>query len=117
MFEHRHQPVLSRARFRQRLLNSGLVVVALVATALSIGTLGYHLIAELDWLDALLNASMILTGMGPVDQMPTAASKLFASFFALFSGVVFPASVAIMGAPLLHRLLHRFHMEVRESDQ
>ena len=116
MFERHHQPLLSPAQFRQRLVNSGLVVLALIATSLAIGTLGYHSFADLTWLDAFLNSSMILTGMGPVDHMDTAPAKLFAAVFALFSGVVFPASLAIMGAPLLHRLLHHFHIASEDRD-
>ena len=79
--------------------------------ALSIGILGYHFIAHLTWIDALLNASMILTGMGPVNTLTTVPGKLFASAYALFSGVFFLAATSVVLAPLLHRLLHRLHVE------
>ena len=76
------------------------------------GMLGYHFLARLTWLDALVNASMILTGMGPVDQMTTVGAKLFASFYALFSGVAFLTIVAVLLAPAVHRFLHRFHLDL-----
>jgi len=74
--------------------------------------IGYHLVAGLSWIDALVNASMILTGMGPVDQMTSVGAKLFASFYALFSGVAFLTSVAVLLAPAVHRFLHRFHLDL-----
>jgi hypothetical protein len=88
------------------LLSSGIVAVALLA-----GILGYHSIASLGWIDALLNASMILTGMGPVDPMKTDSAKIFASAYALFSGVVFLSAVGVVVAPIFHRILHKFHMD------
>lgn len=87
------------------------LTAAIVAVSLLAGTLGYHLIAGLGWIDALLNASMILTGMGPVDPMKDTASKLFASAYALFSGVVFLSAVAILLSPILHRIVHAFHID------
>ena len=88
-----------------------LVTLGIVAVALLIGILGYHLIAHLSWIDSLLNASMILTGMGPVDPMKDTASKLFASAYALFSGVVFLSAVGIVLSPVFHRIIHAFHMD------
>ncbi len=83
-----------------------------MAGSLALGVLGYHLLAGLSWLDALVNASMILTGMGPVNPIETAAGKLFASLYALFSGVAFLTIVAVLLAPAVHRFLHRFHLEL-----
>lgn len=83
-----------------------------MAGSLALGVLGYHLLAGLSWLDALVNASMILTGMGPVDGIKTVAGKLFASFYALFSGVAFLTIVAVLLAPAVHRFLHRFHLDL-----
>ena len=80
--------------------------------SLGLGMVGYHQIAGLSWLDALLNASMILTGMGPVNEMTTVGAKLFASFYALFSGVAFLTIVAVLLAPAVHRFLHRFHLDL-----
>ena len=81
------------------------------AVALGIGVLGYHHFAGLPWIDSLLNASMILTGMGPIDPMRSDAAKLFASLYALFSGVVFLTAVALLLSPIFHRLLHHFHLD------
>ena len=88
-----------------------LVAVLLIALALGIGVVGYHGIVGLSWIDAILNASMILTGMGPVAAMPTVASKLFASVYALFSGVVFLSAVGLLLSPLFHRVMHQFHLD------
>jgi hypothetical protein len=74
--------------------------------------LGYHFVARLSWIDSLLNASMILTGMGPVDPLQTVGAKLFASCYALFSGIVFITTAGILLGPLVHRLLHKFHLEI-----
>jgi hypothetical protein len=93
------------------MLMSFLVTLAIVAVALSVGVLGYHSIAGLSWVDSVLNASMILTGMGPVDTMKDTPSKLFASAYALFSGVVFLSAVGIVLAPVFHRVVHAFHMD------
>jgi hypothetical protein len=79
--------------------------------SLILGILGYHFTENLGWLDSLLNASMILTGMGPVDPMTTTAGKLFASFYAIFSGVVFLTTIAYILAPAAHRFLHKFHLD------
>ena len=111
MYEHRTQPLLSRPLFVRRMLRHASVALAVMAGSLLVGVLGYHLAEGLSWLDALLNASMILGGMGPVDPLHTTAGKLFASCYALFSGVVFLAISGILLAPLAHRLLHRMHME------
>ena len=80
------------------------------------GSAGYHYLGNLPWIDSLLNASMILAGMGPVDPLTTDSAKLFATVFALYSGVAFLAIMAILTAPLLHRLLHKFHMEISEDE-
>jgi hypothetical protein len=111
MYEKRHEPILSRAAFAARLAQHAAVAGAVIAASLGIGTLGYRAFAGLDWIDALLNASMILAGMGPVSSLPDAAAKLFASAYALFSGIVFIAVMGILLAPLLHRLIHKFHLE------
>ena len=115
MFERRHEPLLPRAVFLARVARSAAVATALVGGSLAIGTLGYHWTARLDWLDALLNASMILTGMGPVSPMTTPAAKLFAAGYALFSGVAFLTSIGILIAPVAHRFLHHFHLDLDEE--
>jgi hypothetical protein len=77
--------------------------------------LGYLFVGRLPWIDALLNASMILTGMGPVDPMQTIGAKLFASFYALFSGIVFITTAGVILSPMVHRILHAFHVEPKDS--
>ena len=109
-FERWREPLLPRAAYYSRLLRSALTAGGLIAASLLIGTFGYHGFGRLAWLDAFLNASMILTGMGPVDRLVTPAAKLFASFYALFSGVAFLTSVGVLLAPVFHRFIHRFHL-------
>ena len=114
MYEKLKQPLLSRAEFSKRVGRHGLVALAVLVAGLGIGVLGYHFIAHLSWIDSLLNASMILGGMGPIDPLPNNAAKLFASFYALFSGLAFVGIVSVLVAPFVHRLLHRIHAEERE---
>ena len=114
MYERRKQRLLSRAEFSKRVGRHGLLALGIVAFGLGIGVLGYHWLAHLSWVDSLLNASMILGGMGPIDPLPTNAAKLFASFYALFSGLAFVGLVSVLLAPFVHRMLHRFHAEERE---
>ena len=111
MFERKSDKLLPWPKFVRRLALSALLSFAIVSVGLSLGILGYHYIAKLDWIDAVLNASMILTGMGPVAPLNDTAAKLFASCYALFSGVIFLSGVGIMLSPLFHRILHRFHLE------
>jgi hypothetical protein len=116
MYEHRSQPLLSRAAFLLRLARHAGVAIGIVVGSLAIGILGYHFLEGQAWIDALVNASMILGGMGPVDALHSNAGKLFASFYALYSGMVFLVAVGIIFAPVFHRILHRFHMEVATDD-
>jgi hypothetical protein len=111
MFEHRSAPLLPYELWIQRLLRFVALGAAIIVIGLGSGTLGYHFFAGLDWLDAALNAAMILTGMGPVDRIDTAGDKIFAIFFELFSGIVFLGAAAVIVAPLLHRLLHQLHAD------
>ena len=111
MFERRTDKLLPWPRFAWRMVLSFLLMIDIVAAALTMGVLGYHYIARLPWIDAVLNASMILTGMGPVATLTDTPSKLFASAYALFSGVVFLSSVGIVLSPVFHRILHRFHLD------
>ena len=97
--------------FLRRAMVHFAVGTAGIIAALVLGTVGYHITAHLPWVDAFLNACMILGGMGPVDPLKTTAAKLFASFYALFSGLVFIALMGIVLAPWAHRVLHRFHMD------
>ena len=117
MFERKNEKLVPLPTFIRRVALSLLLTLILLCIALSIGVVGYHAFAGLPWIDAVLNASMILTGMGPVAPMTTTASKLFASAYALFSGVVFLSAIGLVLAPLFHRILHKFHLDDTAQDQ
>jgi len=110
LYEHHKQPLLSIQKFFVRLLRHGLLSLALLIISLGIGILGYHFLEDLSWIDALVNASMILGGMGPVNPLQTIAGKFFASFYALYSGMIFLIIAGVMLAPVVHRFLHHFHL-------
>ena len=114
-FEHHTQPLATRVEFARRMLRFGLVTAGIILFSLGIGILGYHYLESLSWIDSLLNASMILGGMGPVNNLQTNAGKIFASFYALYSGIVLLASVGILITPVFHRFLHRFHLELDDK--
>jgi hypothetical protein len=111
MYERRNHPLLSRTKFAWRVVRHLVLALVLVGIALEAGVLGYHFLGELSWIDSLLNASMILGGMGPVDTLHSSAAKIFASCYALFSGLAFIAIASLIVAPFAHRLLHRFHID------
>lgn len=113
-FEHHRQPLADRRLFTRRALRYAALSTAIILGSLTIGVVGYHYTEGLPWLDSLLNASMILGGMGPVDTVRTSAGKLFASFYALFSGMVLLVAAGVLIAPIFHRFLHRFHLEIDE---
>ena len=115
-FEHMREPVATPARFRQRVLVSGGFTFALLAASLLLGMAGYHWLVGIPrWVDCLYSASMIMGGMGPVGAGPTnATGKLFASFYALYCGVVLLVSVGLLLSPALHRLLHHFHVRTED---
>jgi len=115
MFESRTEPLAPRHIFLRRAVKYFGLAFVVIGVALAIGVLGYHFIAEFSWIDSLLNASMILGGMGPVGDLPSDEAKLFASFYALFSGLVFISVMGIVLAPAAHRALHLFHLD--EEDQ
>ena len=108
-FEHKTEPVASPSVFARRLLIHGGVGLCFIGIALGLGMLGYRVLERMTWIDSFLNASMILGGMGPVGELHTAAGKIFAGLYALFSGVVFLVVVGTMLAPVAHRLIHRLH--------
>lgn len=112
MYEHRREPLLPRSVFFLRVARHFCLAIGMVGVSLGIGVLGYHCTEGLDWLDSLLNASMILGGMGPVNELHHNAGKWFASFYALFSGVVFLVMCGVLFAPVVHRFLHKFHLDV-----
>ncbi len=110
MFEHHTQPLLSRLRFLGRFIRSVALGVAIIFGSLGIGMGGYYYFERMTWTDAFLNASMLLSGMGPIGSPTTEAGKLFAGFYALYSGFVVILASGIVFAPLVHRMLHRFHV-------
>lgn len=115
MYEHYAQPLLPPIKFLLRLARSAAIAAALIGFSLGMGVLGYHKFEQLDWIDSLLEASMILGGMGPIHPINSTAGKLFASFYALYSGIAFLTMAAVLVAPVLHRFLHHFHVEVTEE--
>lgn len=117
-YEHRSEPLLPWRVFLIRRIGRTLTVCSVVIMAsLFIGMLGYRLTEGMGWLDAFLNASMILGGMGPVDTLHSATGKLFAGFYALYSGLVLVGTAGLLLAPFMHRLLHRFHLEGHREGQ
>jgi len=115
MFEHHKQPLASQAEFTWRVVRYSLITAGIILFSLGIGMLGYHYYESLSWIDSLLNASMILGGMGPVNPLRTNAGKVFASFYALYSGIILLASVGILATPIFHRFMHRFHLELEDD--
>ena len=116
-FEQRKQPLAKSSVYTKRVvrylgLSSGIILFSLV-----IGTLGYHGFERMPWLEAMLNAAMILGGEGPVDTLHTAGGKVFASFYSLFSGVVFLVAVGVLIAPVFHRFLHNLHLDVDKNPE
>ena len=111
MFEHRSKPLLPRPAFYARVARSALVAGLIVAVSLGIGIAGYHEFEGLTWLDAFVDAAMILSGMGPVASLQTSAGKLFAGCYALFSGLAFITAIGVLFAPVFHRFLHKFHLD------
>jgi len=111
-FEHRSQPLISRSQFARRMGLYSLFGMVFLCLSLAIGTVGYAHFAGLPVVDAFLNASMILTGMGPVDKMETTGGKLFASIYAVYSGVAFLTFCGVLFTPVYHRFMHSFHLDL-----
>jgi len=110
MYEHRNDPLISRRAFYRRLARQSLLVASILLPCLGIGMVGYHHFEALSWMDSFGNASMILSGMGPLDRPKTDHGMFFAGCYALFSGVVFLTSMGLLLAPAFHRGLHKFHL-------
>jgi hypothetical protein len=111
MFERKNEPLLSQRLFYNRLAKIILIDLAVLTISLTIGIEGYHYLDGLSYIDSFLNASMILGGMGPVDVLKNNSSKIFAGVYALYSGITFLTIFASILAPLMHRFLHKFHLE------
>lgn len=110
-FEHRKEPLLPRSKFLWRLFRHAMLSLAFIVVSLVIGIIGYRHYEGMSWVDAYVNAAMILGGMGPIGELHTVGGKLFAGFYALYSGLIAIIAVGILAAPILHRFLHHFHME------
>ena len=113
--ERRHQPLLPLGEFVWRYVRWGSVAAAILLGSLAVGVCGYHFLEGIPWIDSLLNASMILGGMGPVDTLKTSAGKIFASLYALYSGLALISIAGMMLTPAVHRFLHRFHLEAAKK--
>jgi len=112
MFEHHRQPLLPRSAYLRRVVRFSGWAFLIVLGSVAIGMIGYHFLEGLAWMDAFLNAAMILGGMGPVNPIHTEGGKLFAGIYALYSGLVFLLAAGVLFAPILHRFMHRFHLEM-----
>ncbi len=109
-FEHRRQPLLPRRQFYHRMARSTLAGLALVTGSLAIGMIGYRYFEDLSWLDAYVNAAMLLSGEGPLASLKTAGGKMFAGVYAIFCGIAIITSTAVIFAPVVHRIFHKFHL-------
>lgn len=111
MFTHKQKKLAPISVFIKRLAFSIIISSLFILVTLAMGIAGYHWIAGFDWIDSLLNASMILGGMGPVGELQTTGAKIFASVYALLSGLVFVGVMGVIISPILHRMLHRIHID------
>ena len=118
MFERHNEKLLPRRKFLKRLLKYASIATVLILVSLVIGMAGYHLFEGLSWVDAFLNAAMLMGGMGPVNVLQTDGGKIFAGVYALYCGMVLLIAVGIFAVPILHRFLHHFHLEgEKKQDQ
>jgi len=108
--------VASNSEIARRMVGTGFLAGGLLLGSLGIGVLGYHVLGGLHWLDALVNASMILGGMGPVDPITRDAGKWFESIYALYSGIILLGSAGVFFSPLIHRFLHSLHLDTLDQD-
>lgn len=111
MFEKKHEPLAPQSVFVMRLVRSSIFGLLSISMALYIGILGYHFFEKMPWIDAFANASMILSGMGPLGPLHTSAGKIFAGCYALFSGLAFILIIAVIFSPVLHRFFHKWHLD------
>lgn len=114
-FEHHKKPLLPRKQFVHRQFRYAAFSLLIMLFSIGLGTLGYHAFGHLPWVDAFLNSSMILAGMGPVDHLDTNSAKLFAACYALFSGIAFIAFAGVLFAPVYHRFMHKLHLNIEDQ--
>jgi hypothetical protein len=117
MFERRNKHLLPRKEFYKRVARHASLGFAVIVVSLGIGMIGYHTFENLSWIDAFVNAAMILSGMGPLGELHTDGGKIFAGCYAIFSGLALIAILGIIFAPVIHRALHKFHLEEKELDK
>ena len=117
MFEHHTRHLLPRREYYRRVVHHATLGIMVIAVSLGIGMIGYHTFEKLPWIDAFVNAAMILSGMGPVATLQTDGGKFFAGCYALFSGIALITILGIIFAPVIHRFLHKFHLEDKELDE
>jgi hypothetical protein len=116
MFEHRTEKLLSRAAFLRRMLKYAFASFSFVVISLAIGMVGYHQFEGMTWIDAFVNAAMLMGGMGPVSELHTDTGKLFAGGYALYCGLIVVIAIGLLVAPVLHRVLHHFHVESEANE-
>jgi hypothetical protein len=114
MFEHRSKPLLPRSKFIKRMIFFALLSAGSVTVSLFMGMVGYRIFENFSWVDAFVNAAMLMGGMGPVNELHTDAGKIFAGAYAMYCGLVFIIAVGFLIAPVFHRFLHKFHLEMDE---
>lgn len=111
MFEHHSQPLISSQELRLRIIKSVCITLVLIIISMIVGTLGYHFWGEAKWIDAFHNSALILSGMGPVIEIHSTSGKIFSSLFALYGGILLVSNTGILLAPLMHRMMHRLHLD------
>lgn len=114
--ENRTKQLPHKKHYYNKIIRSAIVAFSFIIISLLFGVIGYHVFFGLPWVDSLYNASLILTGMGPVDKAPNDSAKIFASIYSIYSGVAFLTSVAVLFSPVFHRFLHRFRLDVEDND-
>jgi TRAP-type C4-dicarboxylate transport system permease small subunit len=117
MYERRHDQLAPRSVFVKRMVASLAVALGLICVALLVGIAGYHFLGGFNLIDSLLEASMILGGMGPIKELPNDAAKIFASIYALFSGLLLIAMMGIILSPVIHRVMHKFHVDEKDVNK
>lgn len=115
MYERSNDPLISHQAFCVRMMKHIGIGVAFILGSLLVGILGYHYIGDLPWLDAFVDASMILSGMGPVSPLKNEAIKIFAGIYAIYCGLLFVSIIALILLPFLHRMLHKFHISSKKD--
>jgi len=116
MFEHRSKPLLPRREFIKRMIFFALLSTGFVILSLLLGMIGYRIFEDFSWIDAFVNAAMLMGGMGPMNELKTDAGKIFAGFYSMYCGLVFIITVGFLIAPVYHRFLHKFHIDLVEKD-